>query len=71
MGRESFLRDAAAGKVKAEKVRLRDAPRAIRIAGAKGVSNAHTGRGIVRYAPRAKGKTSPLLKSLSLKGVET
>ena len=62
MGRKSFLRDAAAGKVKTEKSVVKGYTARDTHRGREGeVGNAHTGRGIVRYAPREKGKMSPLL----------
>lgn len=62
MGRKSFLYDAAAGKVKAEKSAVKGLIAGDTYRGReREVSNAHTGRGIARYIPRAKGKSSPLL----------
>ena len=59
MGRKSFLRDAAAGKVKTEKSAVKGLIAGDTYRGREGeVSNAHTGRGIARYVPRARREKS-------------
>ena len=57
MGRKSFLYAAVAGKVKVGKSCGRELIAGDAYRPCEGeASNAHTGRSIVRYAPRAEGR---------------